>query len=1410
MRTWFLLVLLCSHSLIQFTTGLRTLGDTIQRFDITDRNGQRRSVQRRLVNVECDETDISDEWTKFSVVEAQPNAPSKLRRVEMRCQRPYVETVGKRVGPVPLFTGDWQQTSSLTFFSQPNMSSGVEVFAIPEQSGGPRRRLLTMDQLAEETGNPLIQEISQLSPAQRKLLQIKPQLVIGSGIGLGIDLACVLPSSLSFLGSCSSNSPDAALNHIAAQLETVNAFARQTREMLYIEQQKWGEQIEINRQLQDQLTRNTDSIESLQRQTQYMWEFQMALSEHMTAGFEQARVQLQQQANVSQQILDLVLHLHGKTTDQFLELTRAVQGLGGQLNDLLVTVWQIYSDRGMLRVVTRELYENYDTPIVSDMVFNNKLWDDPSRIAYPLLNIDPRKAPRPQGFSGLNTQSNAILVASSNIQFTALDTRLSQNVAWNYEFSYLCDTEFLLNNYLPSLHLKTLFARFGPPKCAPALPTNPWKCQCMVKVVISKCELPVQGVAWPWEVASRYSMSTPTPSNQYSCPNNRILSSDNNAPGLDNVLLTSEEELRNYLNEQFCQRKGEQVLVSTNPDPKIKGKAFRLTAPTNLWDIGPSNGNSAGCMSVFDANPDSNNLANFLYQSWQNSYSAIARVVIPAKEAEIFGARPSPDDGLQTIETPWARDPFTGASARSVTQRFSQPSYLTEDVWTESVLQERSGIEIRIYDTQPNAQGEYEVIQTITDIPTGVSADREWLAIPGETLSTAVQADWAGKGLIPAEFPHIGGLDYDQEVHAVGSSENPASMHVVFDPPISQISEAQSAAGRCGSLTYIIKFLASTIGSVTSGKLTIDEWTKQFQERFQPDCAREQLMVYMRSLVRILPPGATKPEQARVECELAISSDGRWRPMPTANLLCTLLHFYRVTSERLGNGEVHHFFFPYQFRLNGWVTLPAGEIRSSISSLCPSVSVARPSGAALVTLTSPTPFPNMIRYTIHTRGCVPDSSDPSRKCSRCDVKNQDLTLPPMLGRQINVGECQGVQLEFNVYTLDSPTEPCYVPPIDVSTTTNRSQDVVTTGELNDLVQRHISSQADQIAISIGDQSVRNFDLNRHLDFIAATYTSKDNLIRRVEEAVRQNYIDAGRALVPTDQINEYRQRIDERVKNESRRIAENIINNRNSSAGVYERIEIQEALQNVSWKVFGALNLTVGRLEAQQAQLNRIMDEYNKAQRLPKQCDGIFGNIPVIGQLTCLVTDAFSGVLNWLTPSSNWLWWIIVLLVFVCCCGGLIFCLFKFGGTCKQWCTVTGAAADDMARFAGTASSLPLSPQQILQIRCALAVLDTDGIRCDEEGLRRARTRLEASGIVALSSFSRGPGAGSSVGPQPTPLGLATAAVAPAVLGGPGAAAATAALLPVTGQPSSMHWGTGGESSSYLGQDDWYRHDHAS
>jgi hypothetical protein len=1309
---WILLVHLVLSFLVQHSkaVSLEIQDKSTQSFSV---NG--RLVQRTRVQVQCTGTGTGgEEWKAFTVIEPQSGGLlPRIRIVEMRCVEPSEEYLQFEEENLPLFTEDWRQKTCLTPYTQENMTTTREIY-LPSGGSGTRRRLLSIQEWNEETTDPVEKEfwqkVDRLSPAQRKLLGLRPTLTCCGALGIGIDLACILPSSWSsFLGGCNSGGPDQTLTAMAEQMKNYNAFMSDQLKFNDVVRQTFAEQNQVNRRLQEQMDRNTESIGILNQQIPRIVDFQLALSQHMTQGFAETKENLQRVAKTLNVTGEAIVQLADATDEQFITLTRTTQGINQQISDLLITVWQIYVDTGMYRAVTREFYDNFEIPQVTQGIFNNYLWNDPEQIAYPFMIVNPQEnRPRPETLGTLHTLKEAITVARTQLQFTAIaNNRL---YAYIYELNYKCDAQYLLDNSVPNIPIKVLLGRLGPDKCYPGSEDARWTCQCVVEVIPNKCNdpFPNDQLLFPWNFKQTTALNVPGVQNV--CPGG--------ASRLAATVLTRQTELPAFLDAAFCRRMGETIVSA----PGAGDWAYRMIIQqSNFWNISNARGNPAGCLEVFNSLKGSNGLSNFLYNSWVTSYKAIAQTEIPQREKKIYGVLPSEDQGLQQTNIPWSFDPVFGQTQRCVLSRFTQVSYVKQKAYSLQRFQEFSGVEMRVKDDQGN-------FGDIIRVPDGVDS-QPWLNSISQTLVTAVQLDVKGKGVIPASFRRVGTF-YGEKV---GSSQK-APPRVVFSFPVSQMSESQSAAGRCGSLNYVAQKILDTM---TSLKMTLPDWMAYFKENFKSECAREQLWAYMKGI---------KEVNGRFECDTEVTESGNWRPIQKLHTWCQILKFYRI-EEKFGVGGKIVSFIPWDYTLTAWVDFPSGTFETKLSSLCPSAKVDPLGGRALVTLTSSTPYPNIVYYSVTTEGC--SGPAPTRKCSKCDVSREEVKLEPNVARTIDIKECAGEPLKFNVYTLDD-SKPCYLTPLDVSSTANRSSIAVDTITLADSIREATSRSQDTIANAIVRQMNLNIEYKQQLDRIAAqSFSNRGELERKLLPVVRETTEIINRWITPNDTARaEEIQRIS---REETKRIADNIIKNQNASFDVWRSIARLDYLYNLTGVIWNSQNATLARIYAQQAVIDKALQEYLDSRKFDQKCDNIFGKIPIIGSLTCGVTDWFSDAFSWLKDKlkngpfswlTDTLWWIVGIVCFVGVIGCVIFCCCQCIGPCMAASKNSGDCSEGCKRSLNcctcnySSKAMPFAAEAAPDVLAYIEAARQAGVQADPESTKKFLNILKASQPSPATSSS--------------------------------------------------------------------------
>ena len=171
---------------------------------------------------------------------------------------------------------------------------------------------------------------------------------------------------------------------------------------------------------------------------------------------------------------------YNQSNIQFLETNRAAQGLADQLQNLLLTLFQTQQRVQQRREVTKMntgLTGNVlNVPELAFTAYQPLCKQDPSLCDFsmqeelpntkPFLPIYDKATggknsekgagppPAPNGFADQHTSSKARSMALINVEFSDHMPDSPFHNARSYAIDYVCDPQFLIDNYLPGLHSK--------------------------------------------------------------------------------------------------------------------------------------------------------------------------------------------------------------------------------------------------------------------------------------------------------------------------------------------------------------------------------------------------------------------------------------------------------------------------------------------------------------------------------------------------------------------------------------------------------------------------------------------------------------------------------------------------------------------------------------------------------------------------------------------------------------------------------------------------------------------------------------------------------------------------------------------------------------------------------------------
>lgn len=154
------------------------------------------------------------------------------------------------------------------------------------------------------------------------------------------------------------------LIEIGKQLDILTNFAEKTGEWMHTAEQKFAQNEVFQKLTAQQLEYHADSIAALNREIPVLWNFQRETAIYMTESFTKTRNEIMQAYGFIEKLAEASGKMFDKINSQFVDLTRAQQGLGRNVQDILVTLWQTYQDTGLKRAVTKMFFDNKNVPFL--------------------------------------------------------------------------------------------------------------------------------------------------------------------------------------------------------------------------------------------------------------------------------------------------------------------------------------------------------------------------------------------------------------------------------------------------------------------------------------------------------------------------------------------------------------------------------------------------------------------------------------------------------------------------------------------------------------------------------------------------------------------------------------------------------------------------------------------------------------------------------------------------------------------------------------------------------------------------------------------------------------------------------------------------------------------------------------
>ena len=1246
---WWCLYVLCSIALLQ---RLPVTDRYVDAFTIiTDRVGEivvnGKTYLQHEITMTCNQYDIvgtAKEHT-FYVTESLPNGGTIRRKVVITCLAPVYTYTHRIEGYIPLWTTKQNLNLCLTPYTQENRSTtlkavGPSLYSYQVLSQSPK--LLAA---AQENENPSGALKNIYASTNEGMLGRFPFIAtIGiPPLSIGTDISC-------FFGGCGSDGNiDASLANIGKQLDILTNFSKEAVAWMHTADQKFMAQNQFNIITKQSLDIFNDSIAALNREVPALWEFQKSTAMAMTEGFSQFKTQFIKQEDTTNKLFMLVFSVFNSTDQQLAQINQVAQGQAQTLQNLVLTLFQSQQRLQQKRQGTRLYWDTYDKPLVPDLLFSklqpqcdgsqNQMcdtsmeeelrdgrirpflpWYVPPGLSGPKSEKGAGIPPPVNPFGNAHNIDSALRMALGSVLFSdRIPGQTTTAMAQSLTTDIICDPQYTLNNHIPSIPLKTVLERLGPDNCA--RDPQHWTCKCVVRIVEQSCSLPA-GKLYPWDYAMRLNLAESVKQGDISgCEDAKIP-----------LIRTSSYDLGVWMTQNVCKRPGGRQLLDRN------GYAFRVMSDdmSQWWNVTLPQGPQSCAPSIVPST-NQGGVAGVLYNSWVQTYSNQGRTQIPFMENKFHGL---PPDGIDTSQILYAQDQSTGATFPCDSWQYSYTSAEKLPVFSMNRISSWSGIRMQVFEIKTGANSADTLLSTIE--PQVGTGTYPYLPFRAKNMSTNVQANVPQLNYLPPFMTRVGYSGHEPGIRT----------QWVYDVFPDMISLGTTLSSLFGKVTYIFERVSALWSNPPpkqdSGPIKYTAWRQFYKDPYDPAGPGGSPLNFRRELVRV--PGVGS------RCGRSFTTKN---PVYDKYGWCNTEDEFDIKV----NGEEIQF-SPLVFSIQSTMMIPAGLIQTIVSSQCPSVSSSLFAGRMFVTMISSAPLSNVVSISVRPIGCPgmirPDGSWDADAALRCCANKwigttRNFELPSRIATTIDIGECSGYDMEFNIQTIDQPDSYCFQPWLDVSSQANRSGGP-------DIIKPYIDSKtrilADDVANAFGKFFGQFSDTQMQLDAISRSSLRPDQAYQRIKEILRNHTIEINRIIIRNFTVD--MAKIDKMIAGETKRILDNLEKYKNISYAMEKHIQRIEDLNKQSKAQLDKLDKTVKDLIEQNEKTQKAIRDFLNSHK--QECQPV---IPLIGDLICAISNLFSGVGKAFVI-------IFQIIIWICILG----CLFKLISLCVSCCISSDAVAD--------------------------------------------------------------------------------------------------------------------------------------
>lgn len=602
----------------------------------------------------------------------------------------------------------------------------------------------------------------------------------------------------------------------------------------------------VNENLQNQIDRNTETIDLLAKQAVTQAKNLQSLQDGVAKDFASVRTAIEESGEMTEALKTLVLQLYDGTQGQFEKLVRTIRAS--------------VVDQGNVNAQLLRLYRGSEKRRAFTATYFNALND----IQYPYTGM--QVVAQNTGKEPLSWQGRQNIRNVAGSQRVALSRWSYSDSTKGYTTTYelKCDKEWMLNNTGTYSTIYSLIDSLGPNPtgssgececCNDIDAWGAWSCQCIVVVTKKSCTLANAANKWPWAFDTYSNLCVDVGNCTGVCDGGGVASTTTYYSNITMLETFFSTECSNALivDSTAVNTTGDNVRITMEGANRYMNFNLSSSVPIRALQC-ESNYEQMQATTGLDVT------TNLIWATWQFMTVSVAAYSTSLRgvwESELFGTLPSDISSVESITSPYpsirechyaarlqAAFATTGEYAK-LPVYLMEPGDLVHEVW------------VKLGDS-----GTYQTFETTTGVGTSAMPNTFAEGVTGNyTVTTDLLFSSTSESALPKRafyrVGYYGGYYFSDATEAtintpglatLAGRADPYNQYYIYDVPFEQLPFGRTSASAENTVKYLFEPLSKAYYNDTTSATEINatRWRVLHERTYNAAAAGESASFYLR------------------------------------------------------------------------------------------------------------------------------------------------------------------------------------------------------------------------------------------------------------------------------------------------------------------------------------------------------------------------------------------------------------------------------------------------------------------------------------------------------------------------------------------------------------------------------------